>query len=273
MTCNLVTPPPIRAALDAGAALAISISGGKDSQAMLYEIMDANLPNPVFAIHAHLGEMEWKMSQEHCQKMCDEVGIELVTVHREQGDLLEHIKYRQEQLRGQGKPHWPSAAARYCTSDHKRTPIDKYLRRFDLIISAEGLRARESDSRAKKEFCQPRKQICTRTRQAFNWYPILHWSHNEVWDRLSTNRSDLRRRQELYRQGEERDAFDGWIAHPAYVYGNERVSCAICVLGSQNDIINGAKHNPQLFQELVAMEESSGFSFRQNLRLGDLEIT
>jgi hypothetical protein len=55
--------------------------------------------------------------------------------------------------------------------------------------------------------------------------------------------------------------------------GNQRLSCAMCVLASRADIANGARHNPDLLAELVRMEEESGFSFRQDLRLGQLDLT
>ena len=46
----------------------------------------------------------------------------------------------------------------------------------------------------------------------------------------------------------------------------------MCVLASRADITNGARHNPELLAELVRMEEESGFSFRQDLRLGNITL-
>jgi 3'-phosphoadenosine 5'-phosphosulfate sulfotransferase (PAPS reductase)/FAD synthetase len=54
-----------------------------------------------------------------------------------------------EQLRGTGKPFWANAKIRYCTSDLKRGPIDKFYRDYHgVIISAEDIRAQESSARA-----------------------------------------------------------------------------------------------------------------------------
>lgn len=83
---------------------------------------------------------------------------------------------------------------------------------------------------------------------------------------------ELERRRTLYRAGHEQQALAGWPAHPAYAMGNERLSCALCVLASRSDIENGARHNPELLQALVDMEMESGFSFRQDLRLADLNL-
>lgn len=56
---RIATPPAILTALEAGAALAISISGGKDSQALLAELVpwfrSQGYTGQLFAIHADLG--------------------------------------------------------------------------------------------------------------------------------------------------------------------------------------------------------------------------
>lgn len=106
-------PAPIHTALNDGAALAISISGGKDSQAMLEAVVEeykhAGWPGEFFAVHAHLGRMEWPQTLAHCEKMAASVGIPLIVVSRPQGDLLQEMWDRVEKLRGTGKPPSPPA--------------------------------------------------------------------------------------------------------------------------------------------------------------------
>lgn len=287
-------PPIIRAALAKGAALVISLSGGKDSQALLAALVAAYIANGwtgvIIGVHAHLGRAEWPQTMAHCQALCDEAGIKLYIVGRTAGaDLVDRMKDRMQDVQGTGKPFWPSSAMRYCTSDMKRGPIDTLLRKYKLVISAEGVRGDESPNRAKKPVVAMRKQITAealhnfpledalahrsfKQRLALTWYPLHDWSESDVWQACGTDINDLRERQALYRLGQEALALDNWPAHPAYVYGNERLSCALCVLASRNDLRNGAKHNPELFQELVAMERESGFTFRQDLALADLEV-
>jgi len=299
---TIALPDPIHTALCDGAALAISISGGKDSQAMLYAVVQEwqrqQWTGEVFAIHAHLGRMEWPQTMAHCEAICAEVGVPLTVVSRPQGDLLQEMWDRLEKLRGTNKPPFPSAQNRYCTSDqkrnqidkvlraapfpdsknryctshHKTNQIDKALRKHQVIISAEGIRADESPARAKRPEWERREQICTRDRTAYTWRPLLHWTEADVWAQMGTSLEEVQRRRKLYRAGDREAAFAGWIAHPAYVMGNMRLSCAMCVLASRADITNGALHNPELYAELVRMEEVSGFSFRQDLRLGGLEL-
>lgn len=268
-------PDHIYEALEHNAALAISISGGKDSQAMLIALMkvvrEYGYEKQTFAIHADLGRAEWSTTPAHVEKICQEQEVELVVVRRQQGDLLAHMQQRMEQLRGQNKPHFPSSAARYCTSDHKRAPIDKYLRQFDLVISAEGIRAREGAARAKKPDFERREQICTLNRLAYTWRPILDWTEEQVWQEIGITQRELDRRRLQYAAGYPGIAMKDWPAHPAYVLGNDRVSCSICILASKQDIQNGVRHHPEYHAALVAMEKESGFSFRQNLSLKEIK--
>ena len=256
-------------------ALAISISGGKDSQAMLSVLVQEHRrqqwPGPIFAIHAHLGRAEWPQSLPHCEALCAAAGLPLYVVERSQGDLVDRLHDRMRKLQGTGKPFWPSAASRYCTSDLKRGPINKHLRRYQQCISAEGIRSAESASRCQKAVWEARRAITTLSRQAFTWNPIKDWSLAEVWAACGTTQADLDSRRQRYRQGEHAAALSGWPAHPAYVFGNERVSCALCVLATRNDLQVGADHNPALLQEYIRLEEVGGATFKQGFSLKELE--
>jgi hypothetical protein len=118
-------------ALARGAALAVSISGGKDSQAMLELLAREHAaqawPGPVLTVHADLGKAEWPQTPGHVRFMADRAGVPLTVVRRPQGDLVDEILAREQTLAGQA-PAWPSAEARYCTADQKRAQIDKVLR-------------------------------------------------------------------------------------------------------------------------------------------------
>lgn len=315
---DIFLPPEIDAALKQGAALAISISGGKDSQAMLRALMRlygvSGWRGPVFAIHAHLGRAEWPQTMGMCEQMSADAGIPLTVVARPQGDLVQEIQDRMEKLAGTGKPFWPDARNRYCTSDQKRTQIDKALRapfwpdarnryctshhktnqidkrlrEFPVVISAEGIRAEESPNRAKKSPLGVRQAITAARlkemmpadalahqaagqRVGLTWYPIFHWQKPHVYQECGHSLAELAQRRALYQGGQQVAALDGWAMHPAYVFGNERLSCALCILGSRGDIENGARHNPELLQIYTDMERQTGFTFRQDLALTDVQ--
>ncbi len=328
------------------AAIVVSISGGKDSQAMLAAVAQAHHERgwkaAIFAIHADLGRAEWPQSLAHCQKQCDELGIFLKVVRRPQGDLVQEIQDRQAKLTGTGRsawptatqryctsdqkrgqietakrqpfwpdaknryctsdqkrdqintavraPHWPSATNRYCTSHQKSDQIDKDLRSYSLVVSAMGMRAQESKPRAKREPLTVDRRLTAKPfrdlgpecgyeaweitragpRLALDWLPIHDWSIDEVWAACGTTAQDIDRRRELYAAGDVDGAFDGWQAHPAYVFGNARVSCAFCILATKSDLRVGATHNPGLYRTYVQMERESGFTFKNGQALADI---
>lgn len=194
-------------------------------------------------------------------------------------------------------PFWPSSESPYCTAHQKTDQIDKELRGYWLVVSAMGMRAEESRARAKRtaltidatltakslrsfdhetalraweSAAENRPLFGQRRRLAFDWLPIHDWLKDDVWAACGTSATDLARRQELYRAGDKEMALDGWPMHPAYVYGNERVSCSLCILGSKNDLRVGAIHNPELYRTYVQMERESGFTFQHKKPLADV---
>ena len=144
---------------------------------------------------------------------------------------------------------------RYCTSDMKRGPISRWLRNTfptGNVICSMGLRAEESTARARKEIFQLRQDSSAPTKGRFvhNWLPIHDWTESDVWDCIRQH---------------------GNIHHEAYRLGNHRLSCALCVLASLNDLINGAVHNPDTYREYCRIEAVTGYSFRKDFWLSDLK--
>jgi hypothetical protein len=269
MTRPITLPPRIEQALLDGYALAVSVSGGKDSQAMLTALAtlhaDRGFTGPIFAIHADLGRIEWTGSLDHVERMARAAGVPLTVVRRSDGrDMIDHWEARGRRLAEQGKRArpWSDASNRFCTSDMKRDPIDTVLRTYDRVISAEGIRAQESPARAKKPVWKQRTRITTRARDALTWNPILDWTTEDVLEACGTSTADLIRRQALHRDGREDEALDGWPLHYVYVLGNRRLSCSFCILGCQGDLENAARYQPATLRTLVEMEDRFGFAFQ-----------
>lgn len=193
-------------------------------------------------------------------------------------------------------PFWPSSGERYCTSDTKRGPINMELRNFEVIISAEGVRGGESRERAKKPVVEIREAITASSkfaerdlasmapidalthrqpgqRVAFDWRPIFSWNIDDVWAGCGTSVVELDRRRILYKLGEHEQALFGWPAHPAYVFGNKRLSCALCVLGSEGDLLNGANHNPDLYLRYLELQDEGDATFKNGWSLLELPVT
>lgn len=327
-------PSAVQQALDLGAALAISVSGGKDSDAMLRHLTalhrSQRWTGQLFAITADLGRIEWPGTLKHIQSLCAELDITLVIVRRQKGSMIDRWDERRQVLISQqqaeegaiarcregnnsnlleieplkegNKPFWSSSTARYCTKEMKTAEVDRYLRRFSAVVCAVGIRAEESSSRAKKPHFQVRNDITTATlkaskglnaeqheewateaiarwvesnfkgRLALTWNAVLDWPVEKVWESLGTSVEALEQRRTLYQSGNFTAALRGWPAHWAYVSGNSRLSCSMCVLASANDIQNGAKHNLTTWLELALMERQSGWSFQQGKWLNTINI-
>lgn len=319
----LAVPPVIEQALAQGAALAISLSGGKDSQALLTLLApwfrERGYGGQLFAIHADLGRAEWGQTPAFVQQLADAAEVPLVVVRRAKGDLVARIGERMQATTGTSKapywpdaknryctshlksgpidqalrnpaPYWPSSGQRFCTSDLKRGPIDAQLRQFEIIISAEGVRADESRTRAQKPAAELRAAITASAlrglpmeeaivqrqagqRVAFNWRPLLHFTTPQVWQACGTSETSLKARQRLHQLGATISALSGWVGHPAYVLGNQRLSCALCVLGSKNDLVNGANHNPDTYGLYLELEVLGGATFKHGQSLFDLPVS
>jgi 3'-phosphoadenosine 5'-phosphosulfate sulfotransferase (PAPS reductase)/FAD synthetase len=249
-------PDPVEM-LREGAALVLSVSGGKDSDAMTHHLLRQRAAEgwsgAAYLVHADLGRAEWHNTTEYIHDLAQRTSVPLHIVRWTHGDLIDRIwaRYHADPTR----PCWPSAAVRYCTSDLKRGPISRWIRATfptGNVVCAMGLRAEESPARSKKAVVSIREDCTapTRRRLTLNWLPIHEWKVSDVWHCIEAH---------------------GDICHPAYRLENERLSCACCVLGSVNDLLNGAIHNPETYCELCRIEAVTGYSFRKGFWLSDLQ--
>ena len=132
-----------------GALVAVSHSGGKDSQCMTILLSRLVPRDQLLVVHAALGTVEWPGTIEHIERTTPPDVPLILALTASGKSLLERIEER---------GLWPSSSARWCTSDFKRGPIERELRRYlkahprfgGRIISAMGMRASESPARAKK---------------------------------------------------------------------------------------------------------------------------
>lgn len=279
---KLTLPPEVERALAQGAALVISVSGGKDSDAMCQLLPEVHRARgwtgPIALVHADLKDSEWSMTSEYVQHRAAELSLPLFIVSRKRGSLWEQMQQRHQQR--PEVPPFPSAAARYCTADHKRTPIDGFLRRFQptgTAVCAIGIRAQESHARAKKPTYRLRESVTTQSRTVYDWHPLFDFTIEDIWAALEVDLKHLNEvREQVQRRRSGEEAWPqaisevGWRWHPAYALGNERLSCSLCVLAGKNDLLNGIHFHPDYYRKLVDLELQSGFSFRQGLWLADL---
>lgn len=236
----------------------VNTSAGKDSLYMMGLIVARakaqGVLDRVIAVHADLGRMEWKGTGELAKAQADHFGIPLTVVTRAKGDILDQVRERRASLDAKGKtsaPAWPSSAARYCTSDHKRDQIAKVIRKLDgKILNCMGLRAEESSARAKRPEWELNKRISTKTRLVVNYHPILEVLETEVWDTINKTPE---------------------LVHGAYALGMPRLSCVFCIFAPKAALKIAGKANPELLDTLVDLEVEVRSTFKADLSLAEVK--
>lgn len=223
-------------------------SGGKDSQAMLIALLERVRASDILVVHAALGEVEWPGALELAERQADEAGCRFV-VARSVKTFVEMVEHRFKVRPGPNSSCWPSASNRQCTSDLKRGPIEREVRRYakahgySTIVSCMGIRAQESPGRAKQLPFRRNERGSIAGRDWYEWLPIHALTTEQVFEVIRA-------------AGQE--------PHPAYALGNQRLSCVFCIMGSRNDIANGARQRPELFAKLVEIERRTGYTMHQS---------
>lgn len=229
-------PTECRELIERGALVALNHSGGKDSQAMTILLSRLIPREQLLAVHAPLGEVEWPGTIEHIEDTLPS-SVPLIFAPVASGKtLLERVEER---------GLWPSSSARWCTSDFKRSPIERELRRHlkahprfgGRIVSAMGMRAEESPSRAKLTPWRRSERNSKAGREWFDWLPIHALETGDVFRII---------------------AEAGQVPHWAYGAGMSRLSCSFCILASRADLRRAAELRPGLYRDYVALERRIG---------------
>lgn len=226
---QLTVPAEIRELIEAGALFAVNNSGGKDSQAMLALLRQVVPARQLMVVHAHLAGEEWDGVEDHVREISAGLDVVIAEPAKTFVQMVEH--------RGM----FPSPQQRQCTSDLKRTPIDREIRRYlkahpefgGLVVSCQGMRAQESSSRSKLEAFKANKRNSIAGRRWFDWLPIHDLTAAEVFQVI---------------------AEAGQQPHWAYRAGMTRLSCMFCIMASQADLRTAARLNPEAYRDRVLLE-------------------
>ena len=228
--------PHIKNLVHRGALFALSHSGGKDSQAATVLLSRLVPARQLLIVHAPLGIVEWPGTIEHIETTIPR-GVPFIQAPTASGKtLLDKVEAR-------GK--WPDPARRWCTSDLKRGPIERELRRYlkthpeyrGLIVSVMGHRSEESQSRARRIPFAKSPRNSRAGREWYDWLPIHSLTREDVFNVI---------------------AGAGQHPHWAYADGLSRVSCTFCIMASKADLCTGARLRPDLYRTYVALEQKLG---------------
>lgn len=269
---SIATTALIETAIEDGAHVVFSMSGGKDSAAATDSTMKwlDTIGHPRAhraAIHADLGYIEWHSTGDIVRQLARQHDLPLDIVRRRTGGLIERwvqrfqnglARFERLETYALIGP-WSSASLRFCTSELKAQVIGASLaRRYrgETVISVIGLRRTESAARAKiaiaqedTRFARPGNAHGTRM---LTWNPIAEWSTDAVYDYHARH---------------------GLSLHEAYTrYGATRLGCAYCVLASHENLLAStrASQTHDAYRTLVDLECRSAFSFQPNRWLGDV---
>lgn len=246
--------PTIDSIIGAGALVVANHSGGKDSQAMLIHLLERVPRAQLLVVHASLGEVEWngalELARDQAAAAADGAGVPFLVAEASK-TLFGMVEHRFAVRPGPNSSCWPSASNRQCTSDLKRDPITREVRRYakanghKLIVTCLGIRAAESPGRARRPVLQRSERNSVAGRDWYEWLPIHDMSTEDVFRTI---------------------AAAGGRPHWAYATGNERLSCVFCIMGSPQDLANGARHRPDLLAKYLEVEERTGYTMHQSRR-------
>lgn len=207
---------------DAGLGLLVvaSVSGGKDSTALMLACREAEIPFlPVFA------DTGWEApeSYEYLATLERVLGITFARVGFA-GGMRAKIRQR---------AGFPARMQRWCTRELKLDAIREYHDRVAEehdtdTVSAVGIRADESPSRALAAEWEYSPEW-----GGYVWRPLLKWT---IADVLAIHHRH------------------GVPIHPLYKRGHSRVGCWPCIFADKEEIRLWAEHDPASVAEVRALE-------------------
>lgn len=231
--------PEIKELIARGALFVVNHSAGKDSQAMFSIIKDLVPAEQIVAMHAILDGVEWDGVIEHIQATIGDTPLIFAKSVKTFWQMVEHRKM------------FPSPSNRQCTSDLKRGPLERELRRYlkenprfgGLIVNCMGMRAQESPGRKKLAPFQHDEGNSKAGREWYEWLPIHALTTEQVFETIKA-------------AGQE--------PHWAYGKGMSRLSCQFCIMASDDDLKTAARLAPEQYQRYAHAERRLGFTLRMS---------
>ncbi|MDH6189147.1 3'-phosphoadenosine 5'-phosphosulfate sulfotransferase (PAPS reductase)/FAD synthetase [Streptomyces sp. CZ24] len=270
--------------------LLANVSAGKDSQAMLAELVRhsraAGVLDRIVVVHADLADAEWKGTRDLAAEHAAHYGLRFEVVARNGSGLIDRIEER---------GMFPSADNRWCTSDFKRGPVRRLMTRLVReaeaaghrgrvrILNVMGLRADESPARRRLlafshdgaytcpcSYCAPRRAIADDHKARglpvpkhakTGWGASNTLRHVDTWLPVHTWST-----ADVWSTVKE----SGLRVHPAYAAGMPRLLCVFCVLASRSALVRAAQLQPELAARYAALEARIGHRFKNDLSMAEI---
>lgn len=216
----------------------VSLSGGKDSTAMLLRMLEENMPVDII-LYCDTG-MEFPGMYEHLSALEQYTGKKITRLRARYTFMYlfsEHNpKRKNSTLVGNKGFSWPGPLSRWCTSRLKTDVINSYINQLKNDYDVEQYIGIAADEQNRiKEF----------------HYPLVSWGMTEA---------------ECLSYCKER-GFDWGGLYDIF----HRVSCWCCPLQSLEELRKLRKHFPELWGELKRMDDSTWRNFRSDYSVQQLE--
>lgn len=223
----------------------VCFSGGKDSIAMVLDLLDKGVDKKRIILHHHdvdggVNLFDWKTTTQYCLAFAKAFGLEILFSYRQGGILREIYReneglqdvYYQREMAGDyhrlesrkgssTRRKFPAVAAdlrtRWCSSVVKIDVLSRAISnnpnyKEGKFIICTGERREESKNRSKYKMVETYRSN-SKKRRALQFRPILDWTEKEVWDII-----------ERYKVQ----------PHPCYELGWSRCSCQTCIFSSSD---------------------------------------
>lgn len=243
-------PSSVMEFIKKGAIIFVSHSGGKDSQAMLAKLIRLGLKDHIVIVHSNLGSMEWEHMTPWIEK--NSFGLPVYEVEAEE-DFFQMVR-RTKRM--------PSGNMQFCTDNLKIKPIGAFIHDYmtanniKVGINATGMRAEESERRAKKgEWVLSKGTGTSGMHQPknypehtiFDWLPIIDYKLDDVMEEIENADQEI---------------------HSVYGLGFSRLSCVLCVNGRVGEHELAIKLRPELARKMADLEHEIGKTMRMRTKKG-----
>ncbi|GHO50945.1 phosphoadenosine phosphosulfate reductase family protein [Ktedonospora formicarum] len=274
----------------------VSTSGGKDSVAMLLEVLET-IPRELVIAHHQIVLEDWPGTVEYCKATCQRLGVPLYCTQatysgyeclhchhcyliscasltipwcrkcgsyrarylRQVENVLDLVEWRQA---------WPPLSVRFCTSYFKRDNFNAWARANAQLLGEHpviclGERALESRNRAKLPVWRGRSGL--KKGWMHEWRPVLSRRRIEVFQKMRAYGIEPHYCYEL--QGmTEQDMYETDIE------GGARMSCVMCFLKSPGQLRTGyyTQEGRAVMERVLAVEAKTGHTIQHGLALAEI---